>query len=111
MSTASDTECGSIRRRSVTVTQLPFSAVVDDIGRQELEDSVATPSTPGLDLSEVQIQLVQSRQTLSRPSPRGGDNIRTRRDAVYLQGMQPEYNSATHTLVFHSPQAVTLAML
>lgn len=94
--------------------QISLPDVVDVVQevRQESEDSVMTPLTPSiLDLSQAQIQLVHSKQILSQQSAAVRGDTRSRRDAIYLQGLQPEYNSATHTLVFHDPQALTLVTL
>ena len=107
-----ETVCRSVRR-SVLRRSLP--SVSDETVRdlQEFEDSVSALTPSSSDISEAQIQLVHSRRVLqvSQPSATAGDNTRNKRHALYLEGLEPDFNPVTRTFVFHNPLAGALVAL
>lgn len=103
---SSDSAASESERRGRSVAPVPLATANKPLVPPPVpEKDVAPPSEV-----DAQIQVAQ-RRTLSRSPMRGSSPSPGRRHAVYFQSMQPQYDPANKTLIFHDPSAAALALL
>ncbi|KIP08644.1 hypothetical protein PHLGIDRAFT_117026 [Phlebiopsis gigantea 11061_1 CR5-6] len=106
-STTSSASSGGPRGRSAA--QVPLATVPLNTSKP-----LVPPPVPPKDTLILPVELdaeihVAHRRTLSRSPARSGSP--NRRNAIYFQSMQPQYDSASKMLFFHDPSAAALTQL